>query len=425
MIAMLEQMLKSNGEVSDYKINIHEIKSYELFFVKEKLETVRTTKTCDTSVTVYCAHDEFLGDAEFLVYPSTTEEQLAARIGESVAKAKLICNKPYSLPSCDAAEYEVGSNFAEFAPKDLAAKVAELVFASNKMENGSLNSVEVFINRHTETVLNSRGIRKTQVRYDAMVEAIPTYNGSEDSVELYEQYNFNSLDEQALCKEIAEKMLAVKARYEAKKPAQEISSKVILNKLELAELFRSIAGNLSYSAVYAHSTKFHKGDRIQTDPQGDRIQITMRGEVTGNIKSAKFDDDGCALRDVCIVKNGEAAAYYGDNRFGQYLNEQPTGKLRCLCVDAGSTEKTEFTKDPYLEVVSMSGLQVDFFGDYVGGEVRLAYYHDGEKVTPVTGISISGSVTEALNQIQLSNSLGTEGGYTGPEKAILHGMKIY
>ena len=91
----------------------------------------------------------------------------------------------------------------------------------------------------------------------------------------------------------------------------------------------------------------------------------------------------------------------------------------------GTAAEAEFVTGPYLEVVSMSGLQVDFYSDYVGGEVRLAYWHDGEKVTPVSGISFSGSVAEAFNSIRLSREITTNDSYTGPKKAILEGMKIY
>ena len=167
--------LESNARVTDYKINIHEIKSYEMFFVKGKLETVRRTNTCDTQVTVYVSHEEFLGNSDFLVYPSTTEEQLTELIAQAAAKALLINNKPYALPSDETGEYTVESNFADFRPEDLAAKVANTVFSANELPDGSLNSVEVFLNQHHETVINSRGIRKSQFRYDAMVEAIPTY----------------------------------------------------------------------------------------------------------------------------------------------------------------------------------------------------------------------------------------------------------
>jgi predicted Zn-dependent protease len=84
-----------------------------------------------------------------------------------------------------------------------------------------------------------------------------------------------------------------------------------------------------------------------------------------------------------------------------------------------------FTAAPCLEVLSMSGLQVDLFNDYIGGEVRLATYRDGETVIPVTGISITGSLKQVLSSIRLSSEISVCDGYTGPEKAILQNMKIF
>ncbi len=47
---------------------------------------------------------------------------------------------------------------------------------------------------------------------------------------------------------------------------------------------------------------------------------------------------------------------------------------------------------PYLEPVMFSDFQLDpVTGDF-GAEVRLAYYFDGEKMIPVSGGSISGSL---------------------------------
>lgn len=421
----LENMLRASELVTDYKINAHQIKSYELFFVKGKLETVRTSSTCDTKVTVYVSHGEFLGDADFLVYPSTTDKELSQLIEKAAAKAKLIQNKPYALPENETGDYMIASNLSEAPAEDLTAAVAAAVFQANTPENGSLNSVEIFLYQHHETIINSRGIRKSQVRYDAMVEAIPTYNGSRHSVELYEQYNFSALDEAALSSRIASVMEAVKARYEAEKPDKALSCKVVLNKQELAELFYTIAANLRYSSVFNHSTVFKKGDAIQKAPVGDRITITMAGTAEGNIRSSKFDSDGLSLGEQKIVADGQALAYYGDNRYGQYLGEKPTGNLGCLCAEVGTLTDEALEEGSYLEVISMSGLQVDFFTDYLGGEIRLAYYHEGKKCTPVTGISISGSASEILNTIRFSARKGIHDGYMGPEKALLTGLKIF
>lgn len=419
------ELLRQHPQVSDYKINIHQKESCELFFVKGKLETMRRTDTCDKEVTVYVEHGEFKGDAQFFIYPSTTAEQIRARIEEAAAKALLINNKTYTLPAGEQGDYEVESNFSGYDPADLAADISKVVFAANTVENGALNSVEIFINKHTETVTNSRGLHKTQVRYDAMAEVIPTYNGEKESVELYEQYNFSSFDEDELRREIAGKLVEVKARYEAVKPEMPISGNVILNKLELSQLFMNIARDLNYASVYSHSNLFKKGDLIQKAPKGDRIGIVMAGEVKGSIRSAKFDSDGMSLGSIRLVEDGKAVNYYGSNRYGQYLGEKPTGELRCLCVDPGTGDDAAFREGPYLEVVSMSGLQVDFFSDYIGGEVRLAYYHDGSKVIPVTGISISGKLLEVLDDMTLSAETAVHDGYTGPKKAILRGMKIF
>ena len=286
------ELLKNNPRVSDYKLNLSAKESYESFYVKGRLETVRSTDTCDKIVTVYVDHDGFKGDSQFFVYPSTTEEELKELIEKAADKAQLLNNQMYTLPENETGEYEVESNFSGYTLPALAKEIADAVFAANTVENASLNSVEVFVNRHTDTVINSRGIHKTQVRYDAMVEAIPTYNGETESVELYQQYNFSAFDAETVKAEIAEKLQEVKARASAVKPDFALACKVILNKQELGELFGSISRDLNYATVYSHAGLFHKGDEIQENPTGDKITITMAGSLPGNIRSARFDGDG-------------------------------------------------------------------------------------------------------------------------------------
>ena len=82
----LMQLLAAETRVSDYKIDIHRKESYELFFVKGKLETVRCTDTCDKEVTVYADHDGSRGDAQFFIYPSTAEEEMEKLIRSELAR---------------------------------------------------------------------------------------------------------------------------------------------------------------------------------------------------------------------------------------------------------------------------------------------------------------------------------------------------
>ncbi len=61
----LENLLRANAAVDDYKICSDKTESYELFFVHDKLETTRSTDTTETTVTVYVDHDGFRGDSSF------------------------------------------------------------------------------------------------------------------------------------------------------------------------------------------------------------------------------------------------------------------------------------------------------------------------------------------------------------------------
>ena len=76
----IEKILTSNSEVTDYKIRIEKTESYQLFFVHEKLETVRSTDTEATTVTVYVDHDQKKGHSGFNLYASTSEAEAAEKI---------------------------------------------------------------------------------------------------------------------------------------------------------------------------------------------------------------------------------------------------------------------------------------------------------------------------------------------------------
>ena len=417
--------LNSHNGISDWKINISRRESYELFFVKGSLETVRNTDNTDKEVTVYTDHGAYQGHSQFFVYPSTTEEELSKLIDEAVQKAKLIDNPPYTLVAGETGEYAVPTNFDSYDASDLAAQIANTVFDANTLAVTSLNAVEIFINRITETVSNSRGLHKKQVRWTAMVEAIPTATEGGESVELYEQVNFSALDLPTLSREIAEKLAQAKARHDARRMEITGNPKVILGTQELMELFWNFAYDLSFASVYSHHNLFKKGDALQSAPQGDSLGITMAASLPGCAESLCFDWDGMTLDQRRIIDGGVVTNYFGSNRFGQYLGEEPSGSLPILKLDPGTADAEEFVTGPYLEVVSMSGIQTDFYSDYVGGEIRLAYWHDGEKILPVTGVSISGKLSDVLNHIRFSRDTSLMGNFHGPSKAVIEGMNIF
>lgn len=424
MIERIVKLLNENSGVSDYRINTVACTSYELFFVHRDLETVRSTETLDTKVTVFSAHDGKLGDATFTVYSSYTDEKIAEEIGVALKKAELVDNEPYALPANETGAFVSDSNMAQMALPELGAEIADAVFAADCYENGSINALEVFVYRDTVRVCNSRGIDKTEVKYRAMAEAIPTWNTPEESVELYECHNFTELDREAIRVEIDSKMREVRDRSLAQKPEARLSCRVVLAAPELSELFDSIAYNLTYAGLYNHSNAYKIGDAIQKERTGDRLSVTMRGKMKGSVNSAAFDGDGFTARDKCIIENGMAKACFGSVRYASYVGEEPTGALRCIEVGVGTLGEGELRSKPYFRCASMSGVQVDVYNDYLGGEVRLGYYFDGTREIPVTGVSISGKLSECLSGMRLSDTERVYESYKGPAYAAFDGLEI-
>ena len=419
------ELLRENSAVDGYRVTETATQSYELFFVHRDLETVRSTDTVSTDVTVYVDHDGKKGDSSFALYRSMTEADIAAKIENAVARARLVDNAPFELPEAGKLSASLPTNLDKNDMKTLATQIADAVYAADTIPGGSINALEVFLYRDTVRVQNSNGVDKTQVTHRVMIEAIPTFTDESGSVELYEDYRFTEFDPAKVTAEIAEKMREVRDRAAALRPETPMNVNVVLRPHEISTLVRELAYDLNYAAVYAHANLHKIGDDLQAGGAGDKLTVTMQGIVPGSERSAYFDEDGTALTDTCILRDGKVESYFGASRFGQYLGvERPTGMLRCAKVEAGTLTEEEIAAAPYVECASLSGLQLDLYNDYIGGEIRLAYYFDGEKKVPVTGITMSARLSEVLAGLRLSETIEIAGAYEGPAKLLMKNVAI-
>ena len=421
----VKRLLENNSLLSGWRITEKATRSYELFFVHQKLETVRATDTVSTAVTVYVDHDGKKGDSTFAVYQSMSEADVAARIDTAVRRAKLVFNEPYELPAGDTLSAELPTNLKDEEPRTLAARIAEAVFAADTVEGGSINACEIFLYQDTVHVLNSRGVDKTQRCWRVMIEAIPTFTTEKESVELYEDHRFTVFEPEKVTAEIAARMREVRDRSLAVKPQTPMTVNVVLRPQEIRHLVRELADDLSYGVVYSHANLHKQGDDLQAGGTGDKLTVVMKGIVSGSERSAYFDEDGMALRDTCVIRDGVAESYYGSSRYGQYLGvEAPSGVLPCMQLAAGTLTEAEIKQAPYIECASLSGLQLDLYSDYIGGEIRLAYYYDGQKTVPVTGITMSGKLSEVLASLRLSAATTVDGPYEGPGLLMMKDVVI-
>ena len=418
------KILEKTEGLKGYKINEYKKTSYELFFVHKSLETVRSTDTTTTDVTVYVEHDGRIGDSSFSVYKSMGEKEIEESVQKAVARAALVSNEPYELVPGGTLEAAVPTNLDSYSPEEMGRMIADAVYAADTVPGGSINPLEIFITRNTSRVVNSRGVDKTQTVHHVMIEAIPTFTDEKQSVELYEDYRFAEFDAEKITAEIADKMKEVADRANAVKPGKGFTADVLLRPGEIDELLWSLAEDCDYATIYQRANLHKEGDNLQ-EGDGDKLTVTLKGIIEGSVRSAFFDGDGSSLTDTVVIKDGVVCGSYGSSRFGQYLGvKEPSGNLGCLKAEPGTLTDEQLISAPYLEVVSMSGIQIEPYSDYIGGEIRLAYMHEGGKTVPMTGISMSGKLSEVLATLRLHEKTCVYMAYEGPKSLLLKNMEI-
>ena len=423
MINLIEKLLKNNKEISSYKIIERNVISNELYFVHKNIETVRNVATTEYSVTLYIMHDGFIGDASFKVFKSQTEEEIEEKINNTILNAKEVSNKVYSLESDIKSNDEIESNFKEYNLKDIAEKISEAAFKADNITNASINALEIFVKKITRRIVTSTNIDRKEVSYEAMVEAIPTWTIGNDSVELYKQYNFSNLNLDDITLKINEALMEVKARFEAKKPEEEINCPIAIRGLEQQTLLNEIASQLSYASVYQKANIIKIGDDLNPSNKCDKLTLTMASEIKGGSNNHKFDSDGSSLLTTKLIDNGKVISYFGGVKYATYTNMKNTGALSNIKVECGNTSIKDF-KLPYFELVSLSGLQVDMYNDYVGGEIRLGYLHTKDGIKPITGVSFQTSIKSLFDNLVLSKEEEVYEGYLGPKLLMFNNAKV-
>lgn len=417
MISEIIELLNNNHEVHDYEININKIKSAQLFFVLDALETNRFTDNSDITITLYHDFDEYRGSAEFVVNSADDIDSVREKIVTAINQSLNSKNEKFEL-------YDKNEDFVSFDTiqnddlNDVAVKTAKAVYRANHHENGWINSLEVFIREVETEYINSRGVHHIFLKRSGEVEIIPTFRNG-DEYELYLDFKFIDENYDYITAKTEKIFEDARNRSIALKPEFNKDIDVVLND-ETGFFLRNLANDISYGAVYSKMNHFKINDVI-TDRKMDMV---YKPYVEGVANSFPFDSNGVVLKDKKIIDNGKVIDYWGSYRFGQYLKQNDiSGVEKVLSVDI--FEKEPELNESYLEIISFSSPQFDASSGYFGGEVRLALYHHDGQIIPVTGFSISGNFYELLkDRIFFSNEKAKYTGYYGPRHMIIKGMKI-
>lgn len=422
MIQQIINTLNRNKDVSEWKLMVTKSQSKEAFFVLGQLETTRATDTTDYDVTVYRRIEQgdevFLGSATVTIPHKMTDQELDELINRAVYSASLVKNKYFELVQGDEPRtWEDETTVRN--PFNTLDQIANVFFNVSTKER-KFNSLELFYNVQTTLILNSKGVDYTKTLNTIEVEAIPSYDGEKQKVEIYKYYRYKQVDLDHIQKDALDALDEVEARYRAEDLKDIKKLHVILRDNDVLQLVRELISTSSYESVYKGSALYTLNDSIQKDGRGDRLTISL----TPSSKTDGFDSDGVLLDEVKVVDEGKLINYYGNNQYAYYLGVKPTGNLRFTKVQQGTVSIEDMKKEPHLEILSLSGLQLDIYNGYIGGEVRLANYFDGEKTTPLSSFSFSGNLNDVLKDIVLSKETYTSSSYEGPKYLLLKAIEV-
>jgi PmbA protein len=88
--------------------------------------------------------------------------------------------------------------------------------------------------------------------------------------------------------------------------------------------------------------------------------------------------------------------------FSYYIGIEDSFIVSNWEVTGGTASREEIHEGCWLEAAEFSDFQVDPLTGDIFGEIRLAYWHDGDKTIPVSGGSVSGNMNELVKQMRMS-----------------------
>lgn len=419
MIEKIKQVLMDK-KIVEYKISEKSIESIELFFVKKNLDMNRAKNVQHYMVTVYVDFEEdrkkLKGSMETNIYPTMTEAEIDKAIEDALFAARFVRNDFYPLAKANPYVNPIQvSNMSEQSLSYWMNEITKAIYESDEYEKGCINSCEIFLNKTFTRIINSEGIDVNLIDYDCMVEFITTWKETNEEIELYKSLHFSEFDKQYLVQVVNEMMMIAKEKAIAKETPAIGKSCVLLTKEAVKEIFYYYYAKSSAASVYNEGSTWKLGDCIQGEGvKGDYITLGLNPFMRNSTFSSYFDEDGYLTKAVNIIEEGVLKRYHANTRYAYYLNVEPTGSISNMVVSGGSKSLSDLKNEPYLEISAFSDFTVDEITGDFGGEIRLAWYFDGQLTIPTTGGSITGNINELHKEIYLSKELQKDNNFEGP-----------
>ena len=396
---------------------------WEFYFIRHALDQNRVKHVEHISVKVFHLSDdgETMGFASCEIPPTASEEDAEALINSLAYRASLVKNKPFTLHKPDLA---AGSSCPSINLENAAGAFLRTMRDVPETLEEDINSYEIFVSSRKRRFLNSEGIDIEEVYPDSMVEVVVNARRSGREIELYRNFKSGTCDEVSLRRDLLRAMQTGRDRLVAEPTPALGKADVLFSTADSREIYSYFVDRLNTAFVYRKMSDWQLGQSICPSFGGDRLSISAVRELPNSSANRIYDTEGVMIHDVLLLENGVARHYIGNRMFSSYLGLEDTFVPTNFAVSGGTWSEAELRHGPLLEVVEFSDFQVDAVTGDIFGEIRLAYWNDGEKTVPVTGGSISGSMLTLVGNMFLSTETVQYNNWVVPSATLLKGVTV-
>ena len=401
---MLEQVLEILKQAGVYAWEITEKRAegWEFYFIRHALDQNRAKRIYSLNVKVYQKIGEDMIGFAGAELPPTASAEEAKKLVENLAyQATLAPNRLYTLRKPGAAHAAHRDEGKVDVPA-IAGDFLRTLKALPETETEDLNSYEIFASAVTRRYLNSEGVDVTETYPESMAEVIVNARKEGHEIELYRMYESGSCDAAGLERDLKKAMAYGRDRLLAKPTPALGTADLILSGEDAIEVYNYFADRLDPAMICRRMSDWAIGKPIAEDVKGDRVTLTALRELPNSSENRAFDAEGSPIRDTVMLRDNVPEHFLGGRMFSCYMGLEDSFQPGNYAVAGGKRSEAELRQGKYLEAVEFSGFQVDSMTGDIFGEIRLAYWHDGETVTPVTGGSVSGNLRDLLGELWLS-----------------------
>jgi len=418
MIDTIREAIASINEhdsvkISDWRLVERRLQRQERYYIAAQAEQARAVDEASYSLTVYVdtvINDKrFRGEATVTLQPTFSPEDCAAKIRQAVFAASKSHNPWFGLPApSDLNTALPVSGFAALSSADQVDVVRRAFYSAAAQFKGSarINALELFITEEHKRLINSRGVDYSATIWRGYSEFVVEADSRDGPVELFDDIEFSEPDTARLAETIGDRLAQVRDRALARPTPQLERIPVILRGKEAEAVFSWFFDNSRTEMIYSKASAFEPGKNVQKasdrEDVAEPLEVWAEPVIPGLPSSTAFDTDGFPLERTPVIEKGVLTTLIGSVRHADWLSVPRRGAFPLFSVSPGSMSLEAMHAAPYLEPVMFSDFQLDpVTGDF-GAEVRLAYYFDGEKVIPVSGGSISGSLSTLRSSMRRS-----------------------